>query len=507
MKYRFGLMLILLALLFPGVTTTHAQANQPAIVTFTSSVEAITLDEALSGTTMTTLEWHTVGMTADYHLRLHIYHLSEWELVFDPDAVPLEANGSRQTLIRHPENFGPPTFLLSIVDSRSRIIDQRPLVIPYETPTEDTTIDNFSTDATQVDAGELSQGTARVSVVWIVTNRPPTANLYFEQILADGNAVPVELPRPYAWIMSNGAGPVAPVYQVGITSVRLRLQVRDVIDNTVYAEEEITLPVVGTPLQPPPTAMPAYPTAALQPGSSAEIASFTAYPTTVNRSGAVTLTWSLRGTGGVVIEESIPNVTGAVAVVNADSPQGTTTVYTPDYAAYTIQYTLWTANRSDSASVTVNIHCPYTFFFGETDACPQNPATTVSAAYQRFEGGTMIWRSDTGEVIVLFEDGGFQTGQEVHYPPENYSGQPDPLPSEMPPLDRVIPSSGFGKVWANFPGVRDRLGWALAPEQPYTAQAQSVAIYRDPQPAFATYLTLPDGHIVGLGFGTWQIIQ
>jgi hypothetical protein len=42
-----------------------------------------------------------------------------------------------------------------------------------------------------------------------------------------------------------------------------------------------------------------------------------------------------------------------------------------------------------------------------------------------------------------------------------------------PPADRYEPQRGFGKVWRENPWVRDLLGWAIAPEQPGTANLQA----------------------------------
>ena len=41
-----------------------------------------------------------------------------------------------------------------------------------------------------------------------------------------------------------------------------------------------------------------------------------------------------------------------------------------------------------------------------------------------------------------------------------------------PPADRYEPQRGFGKVWREHPEIRERLGWAIAWEQPGTAISQ-----------------------------------
>jgi hypothetical protein len=61
-------------------------------------------------------------------------------------------------------------------------------------------------------------------------------------------------------------------------------------------------------------------------------------------------------------------------------------------------------------------------------------------------------------------------------------------------------------VWANAPGVREKLGWATAGETGYTANVQTVALTREPRPLYAFYISLPDGGVVGSGFGSWRTV-
>jgi hypothetical protein len=398
------------------------------------------------------------------------------------------------------------------VDAQSRVIDQRTLAIPYdvESVDEPPSIDALSADVQSLDANALAQGTARVQMAWTVLNRAPASNLVFEQVFADGSASSVELPRPNLWIPSAGQGPVAPIYREGVRSVTLRLRVVDVVSGNVYAEETVTLAVTGTATVPPPAPTtappPPGPAPTTPPVAGGAIVSFTAAPDTVNPGAAITLTWEVQGTGGVTIEQTVPNMTGVITVVSAQSPKGTATVYVPDYAAYSVVYTLWTATRGASLQRVVQVHCPFPFFFGEGDGCPSSPPLQLQAAYEVFEGGTMIWRGDTREIYVHYSDGAYQSGSALYFLESTYSGLPDPA-NEQPPLDRTVPVSGFGKVWANAPGVRDKLGWALGPEQGYSMQLQGVALARTPPPEFALYLTLPDGHVIGTGFGRWRVVK
>lgn len=519
MKTRLLTLLIVGALLLVGVPMTSAQPR-PTIITFDSSLTAISMADAEAGSKTTTLSWNTVGVTNEYNLVLHYYVLDGWELAFSRDGVPLDANGERVVTVRHPLTFGAPTYLLSIVRADSnKIIDQRTLSIPYAEGSTPPVIDTLEADVEELDPAALEAGTARVMLSWSVSNRPATANLVFEQILNDDTATSVELPRLVLWIPSAAQGPVAPVYEAGADSVMLKLSVVDVITAEVYGEDMLTIPVktneadtapdetddatdedtdsdnadtdADTDVTPgPDTSQP-----------SGNIVLFNVEPATVNPGAAVTLTWEVTGSEAITITQSVPNVTATPAVVEAQSAKGSAQVYTPDYAAYSVIYTLQLPDGTTSAQASVEIHCPYTYFFGAADTCPSGEAVAVGAVYQTFENGYMLWRSDTNEIYVHFDNGGAR-----YFTSGDYANLPDPQLDEMPPLDRQAPSAGFGKVWANAPMIQDQLGWALEDEIGYNATVQGVALTRDPRPAVVFYMTLPDESVVGSGFGTWQSV-
>jgi len=419
--------------------------------------------------------------------------------------VPLEANGARVVTVRHPLNFGPPTYLLSIVDTSSNsIVTQRTLAIPYDTSvnTSPPAIAVFKTSAESIDADTLAAGEgAAITLGWTVENRVPTANLVFDQVFADDTAQSVELPRQTLWVPSSGEGPVAPVVRAGEDTIIVRLRVVDMASETIYAEETVELAVENAP-EPEPEEAPEpeeTPTPEPTPPPTGEIASFSVTPNTVNPGAAVTLAWEVRGTGGVTIQRTVPNVPGETTVVNAQSPKGSADVYLPDNAAYSVTFTLYTANRSSSAQAQVNVHCAFTFFFGAADGCPSGPVREIGASYQAFENGMMLWRSDTNEIYVFYKD-----GTTAYFLEGDYANLNEPELEEAPPLDRVAPTSGFGKVWGNAPGVREALGWALDVEQGYNAQYQAVSQTRAPRPAFVFFITLPGGEVIGSGYSQWK---
>jgi hypothetical protein len=250
--------------------SAQGPVTRPAIITFTSDLTEIPVDDAETGQTSATLSWHVVGLTNNYGLFLQMYTLDTWQLL--PVQTALPATGSYPLTVQHPLNFGPPTYRLIVADQDFEILAERVLSIPYSVETDLPAINTFTSSVQQIEANALAQGTATVLVSWQVANRAPTSNLMVEQVLENGQSLSVELPRPNLWIPSSGQGPVQPVLPLTDNLVRLRLRVVDMVDDTVYDEAELVIPVVAavntppsrTPI-PPPTRNPP-PTPPQKPG-------------------------------------------------------------------------------------------------------------------------------------------------------------------------------------------------------------------------------------------------
>ncbi len=124
MKTKLWVLILIAALAGGGYQAATAYqatgaAPRPAIITFNSSLNLITVADAENEAATTTLTWHTAGLTDEYRLRLHTYVLDRWEPVFPQDSVPLEANGSRDVTVRHPSELR--TARLSAVDPAHRL--------------------------------------------------------------------------------------------------------------------------------------------------------------------------------------------------------------------------------------------------------------------------------------------------------------------------------------------------------------------------------------------------
>jgi hypothetical protein len=96
--------------------------------------------------------------------------------------------------------------------------------------------------------------------------------------------------------------------------------------------------------------------------------------------------------------------------------------------------------------------------------CPQAPATVIWAAYQPFEGGAMLWRSDINRVTVFFTDATQETLSDQWHE--------EPFGIGAPPAGKVAPVRGFGWLWANHPDMAARLGWGLQVEKGCCLQTQ-----------------------------------
>ena len=127
-----------------------------------------------------------------------------------------------------------------------------------------------------------------------------------------------------------------------------------------------------------------------------------------------------------------------------------------------------------SQTVQVEWACQYSYFFEPApDLCPAGEAVQTRIAYQPFEHGHMVWREDQDDIYVFYEEGTWErfsdlwaaeNGEEIEDPPDGY----------------YRPVRGFGLVWEQQPGVRERLGWGTAPESEgsLTYQAQIPASER-----------------------------
>jgi len=141
--------------------------------------------------------------------------------------------------------------------------------------------------------------------------------------------------------------------------------------------------------------------------------------------------------------------------------------------------------------------CSYRFFFGSEQGCPSGETTEVQAAYQPYEKGFMIWRSDPDEFYVFVSGGAMFV-----YNSSFIETIPNNPRVDTPPTGLVKPVSGFGRIWSYFDRLPDQLGWATTNEVGYKSRIQYVDLESTPrEDKILFYITLPDEQVVAVGVG------
>lgn len=135
--------------------------------------------------------------------------------------------------------------------------------------------------------------------------------------------------------------------------------------------------------------------------------------------------------------------------------------------------------------------CPYATYM--IYQCP-DAQVTVSVTVQAFQGGMMIWRSDSHEIYILFNSGDFQNQ------PDTWAGES--LPQETPPSGLLQPQMGFGKIWLDttYTTIRQGLGWATASESSYSTRIETTNGTSPAPSDNEVFVRLADGKVVRLNF-------
>jgi hypothetical protein len=98
---------------------------------------------------------------------------------------------------------------------------------------------------------------------------------------------------------------------------------------------------------------------------------------------------------------------------------------------------------------------------------PVQSEQAVEARAQPFEGGAMEWLAEGKLIYVLYRDSRAWARFADTWSPDEVT-----VPGDPPPPGRYRPQRAFGKVWREHPTVRERLGWATAPERADAARLQ-----------------------------------
>lgn len=226
------------------------------------------------------------------------------------------------------------------------------------------------------------------------------------------------------------------------------------------------------------------PTLTPAPGDGLAILAFDAGPNPVERGNVVRLSWTVRAASSVSLyrmtydyktsqwaRQTDPAYTGAGS--------GNLTLPVAQDAREGLRFELV---ATDAAGVSVSVQseplpllCYIPFYESppEPNACRSAPKT-VPGEFQAFEYGYMLWRSDTGEVIVLPQRPDQFLAWTIQLP------ESDPIEVGPAPAGLYAPNFRLSAVWATFDAIhlggsgllRDTLGWALEPSETYELTLQ-----------------------------------
>ncbi len=348
---RFAILIcvgLLLAVTFtPATLAQEPGVSLPAIVTLSADLPAIAVADAEAGVTPVTLSWSTVDVQPGQTLRLDAYILHQWTSLLN-EGEALELAGQRTLRVEHPLNFGAPTYRLSILGADGATLDQRVLTIPYLDAEAGVlpSVESFSSSATEVTPGE--NGVAVVPVAWQVADRLPSSYLAFDQILADGQIVSVDLPRATLWVASSGEGAVAPTVPAGAATITLVLRIVDAGSDLTYDTAELTLPVAGMATPAPVATL--SPDATAEPTAPSDAAIFYFQPTLIGTTaaGQFALVWDVAGAAAVQVE--YVDVAGNPVVRSGLKPAGELAIplaevgFAPEAGRYQFRLTATDAN-------------------------------------------------------------------------------------------------------------------------------------------------------------------
>jgi len=298
---RNVLTILLIAILAAAVsavgTVSAAPAAQsgallPAIASFSADTTTVGYADVEAGTAQVTLSWTTINANGQYLITLEAYYQNYWvSLAKANEALPL--NGSRTVPVTLPQNFGVPTFRLSLKTSMGEVIGQQFVTLPYTSSDQDAPgIVSFTTMAKSIDTNLLVQNNTRLVVSWEIANRTPDTLIRFEEVFPDGSTVSAEPPRRLLWLPSKGEGAVIPRQSASKEDLVFRMSLVNVKDGTVYDQSDLTIPVIGNVVQ-----------AASQASGGNQINSFAAESTTVQPGGNVVLNWDASGAESVQLLE------------------------------------------------------------------------------------------------------------------------------------------------------------------------------------------------------------
>jgi hypothetical protein len=163
----------------------------------------------------------------------------------------------------------------------------------------------------------------------------------------------------------------------------------------------------------------------------------------------------------VVAPTQVAVITGTLAV----TPIPTITVSGTPTATPTLTVTP-TPSPTATPVCTQQVEALFVPVYGQAQfGCATSAPSIVWAAYQPFERGSMLWRSDRDTSYVFYADGSWLPIT------EGWDGGPS-ADRGAPPPGLEAPQRGFGYVWSHDDDIFNGLGWALDQEKGFCALVQ-----------------------------------
>jgi hypothetical protein len=332
----------------------------------------------------------------------------------------------------------------------------------------------FVADVTIPDDTELEPGTAFVKT-WRIRNsgtcawEPGTAWIFESGDKMGGPdsvGVPVTEPGDTADISVNLTAPAIPGTCTGYW--RMRRPSGETFGTPIFVRIVVTGD--GGATTPTPSATPTG-----EPGVGPTINYFRADVEEADPGDTITLEWETEDAASVTLYHLMP--TGQFGSYWRVELSGSFTYEIDAGERNSTGFVLFARDDEDhitQQTLFVSLRCPDTWFFTPApDSCPAGPAIVSTGAEEHFEGGTMIWVEGQDLIYVLFDDG--QSPQWSAYGDEWDAGEPEDDPGLTPPAGLYQPIRGFGLVWREKSGVRDRLGWAVDDEVGFITAVQGTS--------------------------------
>lgn len=207
---------------------------------------------------------------------------------------------------------------------------------------------------------------------------------------------------------------------------------------------------------------------------------FRANVTLANPGDTIQLEWDTLNSDSVAISRII---NFSLTLPWNNGPRGTMSFTIPASERNSISFALYPLRQgytgpNDGVALTVRLTCPNPWFFTPAPAeCAAQNAIISAGAEQPFEHGVMIWIQELDMIYVLY-DGPDADGEWASFVDNWNVGDPIDDPSLVPPTGLYQPLRGFGLVWRESFRVRERLGWATAPETGFNTAYQTTARFK-----------------------------